>query len=120
MLNHIVLQGRLTADPEKRTTSSGTAVTSFCVAVNRDFGKDETDFINCTAWRNSADFIEKYFHKGDMIILSGRLQIQKWTDKDGNKRTAPEVVVDSSYFGSSKKESGGFTDLETTDSDLPF
>lgn len=120
MLNKIIIQGRLTSDPEKRTTDSGTQVTSFCLAVQRDYNKEETDFINCTAWKGTADFVEKYFHKGEMMIVSGRLQIRSWTDKEGKKRTTPEVVVDNSYFGGSKKESSGFTELEATDSALPF
>lgn len=121
MLNHIILQGRLTADPEKRMTSQGTPVTSFSLAVNRDYNKEETDFVNCVAWRNSADFVEKYFHKGDMMIVSGRLQIRNYTDKNGNKRTAAEVVCEQEYFGGAKKaQSEEFETLEGADSDLPF
>lgn len=121
MLNHIILQGRLTADPEKRMTSQGTPVTSFSLAVNRDYNKEETDFVNCVAWRNSADFVEKYFHKGDMMIVSGRLQIRNYTDKNGNKRTAAEVVCEQEYFGGAKKaQSEEFEPLEGADSDLPF
>lgn len=126
MLNHIVLQGRLTADPEKRYTQNQTPVTSFCLAVNRDYDKDKTDFINCVAWRNTADFVEKYFHKGNMMIVSGQLQIRSWTDKDGNKRTTPEVVVGNTYFGESKKSTeseapGVFKEmLGEDDPQLPF
>lgn len=129
MLNHIVLQGRLTADPEIRVTPNGTSVVSFSLAVNRDYNKEETDFINCVAWRNSAEFIQKYFHKGDMMIVSGRLQIRSYTDKAGNKRTAAEVVTDNSYFGGSKKPAqnessdvtpGRFTDLPDEPDGLPF
>lgn len=127
MLNHIILQGRLTSDPEKRVTPQGTPVTSFSLAVNRDYNKEETDFVNCVAWRNSADFVEKYFHKGDMMIVSGRLQIREYTDKAGNRRRTAEVVTDSNYFGGSKKTAqnaeftpGEFADLLDTDSDIPF
>ena len=109
MLNHIVIMGRLTRDPELRKTNSGTPVASFTVAVDRDFsGKDggekETDFIDCVAWRNTAEFVAKYFTKGRMIVVSGRLQLRDWTDKEGNKRRSAEVVADSCYFGDSKKE----------------
>ena len=111
MLNHIVIMGRLTRDPEVRYTQSQLPVASFTVAVDRDYsGKDggqkETDFINCTAWRSTAEFIQKYFHKGSMAVVSGRLQVRQYTDKDNNKRTAAEVVADSVYFGESKKDSG--------------
>lgn len=110
MLNHITLMGRLTRDPELRRTGSGTAVASFTLAVDRDFsGKDsgekETDFIDCVAWRQTGEFASKYFTKGRMAVVSGRLQIRSWTDKDGNKRRTAEVVVDNMYFGDSKKES---------------
>lgn len=108
MLNHITIMGRLARDPELRRTSSGIAVTSFTVAVDRDFsGKDggekETDFIDCVAWRQTGEFVSKYFTKGSMAVVSGRLQIRSWTDKDGNKRKAAEVVADNVYFGESKK-----------------
>ena len=111
MLNHIVIMGRLTQEPTIRYTQSQLPVASFTVAVDRDYsGKDggqkETDFINCTAWRSTAEFIQKYFHKGSMAVVSGRLQIRQYTDKDNNKRTAAEVVADSVYFGESKKDSG--------------
>ena len=109
MLNHIVLMGRLTRDPELRRTGSGTAVASFALAVDRDFspkdgGEKETDFIEIVAWRNTAEFVSKYFTKGRMAVVSGRLQVRKWTDKDGNKRTSAEVVADNVYFGDSKKD----------------
>ena len=108
MLNHIVIMGRLTKDPELRRTDSGIAVTSFTVAVDRDRapeGQDkETDFIDCVAWRGTAEFVEKYFSKGRMIVVSGRLQLRPWTDKEGNKRKATEIVADNVYFGDSKKD----------------
>ena len=110
MLNHITIMGRLTRDPELRRTDSGIAVTSFTVAVDRDRapeGQDkETDFLDCVAWRNTAEFVDKYFSKGRMIVVSGRLQIRPWTDKEGNKRKATEIVADSCYFGDSKKDDG--------------
>lgn len=112
MLNHIVIMGRLTRDPELRRTNSGTAVASFTLAVDRDFGpKDEkeTDFIECVAWKNTAEFVSKHFSKGRMAVVAGRLQIRKWNDKDGNKRSTAEVVADNVYFGDSKKETGGDT-----------
>ena len=115
MLNHITIMGRLTRDPELRRTGSGIAVASFIVAVDRDFsskegGEKETDFIDCVAWRNTGEFVSKYFTKGRMIVVSGRLQIRNWNDKDGNKHRSAEVVADSCYFGDSKKDgdnSGG-------------
>ena len=111
MLNHITLMGRLTRDPELRRTGSGVAVTSFTLAVDRDFGKNEngekeTDFIDCVAWRQTGEFVSKYFTKGRMAVVSGRLQIRPWTDKDGNKRRTAEVVVDNVYFGDSSKREG--------------
>ena len=114
MLNHIVLMGRLTRDPELRRTGTGIAVASFSIAVDRDFGsketgEKETDFIDIVAWRNTAEFVSKYFTKGRMAVVSGRLQIRNWNDKDGNKRRSAEVVADNVYFGDSKRasESGG-------------
>ena len=109
MLNHIVIMGRLTRDPELRRTGSGIAVASFTVAVDRDFsGKDggekETDFIDCVAWRQTGEFVSKYFSKGRMIVVSGRLQIRTWPDKDGNNRRTAEIVADNCYFGDSKKD----------------
>ena len=112
MLNHITIMGRLTRDPELRRTGSGIAVASFTVAVDRDFGgrdggEKETDFIDCVAWRQTGEFVSKYFTKGRMIVVSGRLQIRNWTDKEGNKRRSAEVVADNCYFGDSKRESDG-------------
>ena len=112
MLNHIVIMGRLTRDPELRRTGSGIAVASFTVAVDRDFGgrdggEKETDFIDCVAWRQTGEFVSKYFTKGSMIVVSGRLQIRSWTDKDGNKRRTAEVVADNVYFGDSKRDGDG-------------
>ena len=111
MLNHIVIMGRLTRDPELRRTGSGIAVTSFSLAVDRDFapkdgGERETDFIDCVAWRQTGEFVSKYFAKGRMAVVSGRLQIRNWTDKDGNKRRSAEVIADNVYFGDSKREEG--------------
>ena len=110
MLNHIVIMGRLTRDPEVRYTQSNTPVASFTLAVDRDFGgrdggERQTDFINCVAWRQSADFVSKWFHKGSMAVVSGRLQIRQYQDRDGNNRTAAEVVTDNIYFGESKRDS---------------
>ena len=112
MLNHITIMGRLTRDPELRRTGSGIAVASFTVAVDRDFGgrdggEKETDFIDCVAWRQTGEFVSKYFTKGRMIVVSGRLQIRSWTDKDGNKRRTAEVVADNCYFGDSKRDAEG-------------
>ena len=112
MLNHITIMGRLVRDPELRRTGSGVAVASFTVAVDRDFGgrdggEKETDFIDCVAWRQTGEFVSKYFTKGRMIVVSGRLQIRSWTDKDGNKRRTAEVVADNCYFGDSKRDSDG-------------
>ena len=107
MLNHIVVMGRLTRDPELRKTASGVSVTSFTVAVDRDFSQDgqrETDFLDVVAWRNTAEFAAKYFAKGRMAIVSGRLQIRNWEDKDGNKRRTAEILAENIYFGDSKKE----------------
>ena len=109
MLNHITIMGRLTRDPELRRTGTGVAVASFTVAVDRDFGKNEngekeTDFIDCVAWRNTAEFVSKYVTKGRMVVVSGRLQIRSWNDKDGNKRRTAEVVADNVYFADSKRD----------------
>ena len=111
MLNQINIMGRLTRDPELRRTGSGVAVASFTIACDRDFGKDdkETDFIECVAWRQIGEFVSKYFKKGSMAVVSGRLQIRSWTDKDGNKRKTAEVVADNVYFGDSKKEESTHT-----------
>ena len=109
MLNHITIMGRLVRDPELRRTGSGVAVASFSLAVDRDFGgrdggEKETDFIDCVAWRQTGEFVSKYFTKGRMAVVSGRLQISSWTDKDGNKRRTAEVVADKVYFGDSKRD----------------
>ncbi len=109
MLNHITIMGRLTRDPELRRTGSGVAVASFTLAVDRDFGKNEngekeTDFIDCVAWRQTGEFVSKYFTKGRMAVVSGRLQIRPWTDKDGNKRRTAEIVADNVYFGDSRRD----------------
>ncbi len=108
MLNHIVLMGRLTRDPELRRTQSSIPVVSFTLAVDRDYssrdgGERQTDFIDIVAWRNTAEFVSKYFFKGSMAVVSGRLQIRDWTDRDGGKRRSAEVVADNVYFGESKK-----------------
>ena len=110
MLNHITIMGRLTRDPELRRTGSGIAVASFSLAVDRDYspkdgGEKETDFIDCVAWRQTGEFVSKYFTKGRMAVVSGRLQIRSWNDKDGNKRRTAEVVADNVYFGDSKRDS---------------
>lgn len=154
MLNHIVIMGRLTRDPELRRTQTGTAVARFTLAVDRDFkdkqtGERATDYIDCVAWRTTGEFVSKYFTKGRMAVVEGRLQIRDWTDKEGNKRRSAEVVADSVYFGDSKREGGSggqesysvgyggysapagvypaqpdteseFTELTTDDGDLPF
>lgn len=149
MLNHIVLMGRLTRDPELRSTTSGTPVASFSLAVDRDFasrdgGERQTDFIDVVAWRQTGEFVSKYFQKGSMAVVSGRLQIRDWTDREGNKRRSAEVVADNVYFGESKRSreggeagfrdnppprSGGFdggskssafSELDNGDGDLPF
>ena len=110
MLNKIILMGRLTRDPELKRTSSNTAVTSFSLAVDRDFksqsGEKETDFIDIVAWRSTAEFVSKYFTKGRMAVVEGRLQIRDWTDKDGGKRRSAEVVAENVYFGDSKRDGG--------------
>lgn len=154
MLNHIVIMGRLTRDPELRRTKTGTPMASFSLAVDRDFkdkqsGERATDFIDVVAWRSTGEFVSRYFTKGRMAVVDGRLQIRDWTDKDGNKRRSAEVVADNVYFGDSKREGGSsgqesysggygvysapaggypaqpdpdseFTELTTDDGDLPF
>ena len=119
MLNHIVIMGRLVRDPELRRTGSGVAVASFRVAVDRDFvpkdgGERKADFIDCVAWRQTGEFVSKYFTKGRMAVVSGRLQIRNWQDKDGNKRRTAEVVADNVYFGDSKRDNaeGGFNQTQ--------
>lgn len=138
MLNKVFIMGRMTRDPELRRTNSGTAVTSFTLAVDRDFknadGTKETDFIDCVAWRSTAEFAAKYFTKGRMAVVEGKLQIRDWQDKDGNKRRNAEVIADNVYFGDSRSDNGGhqavkapvnvdaedFDEVEDDDSDLPF
>ncbi len=110
MLNHITLMGRLVRDPELRRTGSGIAVASFRIAVDRDYapkdgGERKADFIDCVAWRQTGEFISKYFTKGRMIVVDGRLEMREWTDKEGNKRVSAEVNVDNAYFGDSKRDS---------------
>ena len=112
MLNHIVIMGRLVRDPELRRTGNGIAVASFRVADDRDFapkdgGERKAEFIDCVAWRQTGEFISKYFSKGRMIIVDGRLEMRDWTDKDGNKRTSAEIVVANAYFGDSKRDNEG-------------
>ncbi len=133
MLNKIILMGRLTRDPELRRTQNGTAVASFTLAVDRDYkaqdGERETDFIDIVAWRSTAEFVSKYFTKGRMAVVEGRLQVRDWTDKDGNKRRSTEVLADSVYFGDSKRSEsgtqvdagGGFHELTDEEKgELPF
>ena len=136
MLNKIILMGRLTRDPELRRTGSGTAVTSFSLAVDRDFkaqnGDKETDFIDVVAWRSTAEFVSKYFRKGRMVAVEGRLQIRDWAEKDGTKRRSAEVVADNVYFADSKRDDTGdnrsalvdrvqqFAEIAEEDGNLPF
>ncbi len=131
MLNKIFIMGRLTRDPELRRTQGGNAVTSFALAVDRDFksadGTKETDFIDVVAWRSTAEFVSKYFSKGRMAIVEGRLQMRDWTDKEGNKRRSAELVADNIYFGDSKREDAPagnsaptFEEIEEDGGDLPF
>jgi len=134
-LNHISIMGRICNDIELRRTGSGVPVASFTVAVDRDFkngGEKETDFIDCVAWRGTGEFVERNFSKGKMIIVAGRLQIRKWTDKDGNKRNSAEIVAENVYFGDTKKDAGekyeaamsgktqDFAVLDGDDDALPF
>ena len=129
MLNHIVLMGRLCADPELRRTNSGTPVTSFTLAVDRDFknqnGEKEADFVPVIAWRNTAEFVSKYFTKGRMAVVDGRLQMRNWTDNNGNKRTTAEVVAENVYFGDTKREDSRpsepeYAEIREEDGDIPF
>ena len=131
MLNHITVMGRLTRDVDLKTTPAGVAVASFSIAVERDFaegGEKKTDFIDVVAWRQTAEFVSKYFTKGMMAVVSGRLQIRDWTDKEGNKRKSAEIVADNVYFGEGKKDNGGSNQTKPagnpidvpTDGDLPF
>ena len=128
-LNHIDIQGRIVRDPEMRRTNSGKAVTSFTIAVDRNFAKGETDFIDCVSWDKQGEFVANHFTKGKMCIVSGRLQKRKWTDKDGNKRETAEIVTEDVYFCDSKKSEtenpfqGNESDfglLDGNDSNLPF
>lgn len=133
MLNQITIMGRLTRDPELRYTQSQKPVASFTLAVDRDFGDKETDFIDCVAWNKTAEFVSSYFKKGQMAIASGRLQIRDWTDKDGGKRRSAEVVADRVYFGEAKAKGENFTPAQgpvnvnassfeemAADGDLPY
>lgn len=137
MLNRIIIMGRLTRDPELRFTQSGVSVTSFTLAVDRDFKSKEAegkgaDFIDVVVWRQTAEFVCKYFAKGRMAVVDGRLQIREWRDKSGNKRYAPEILAENVYFADSKRDGGatsdeqpqGFQEIpddgETDDGDLPF
>lgn len=128
MLNRIDIMGRLTGDPELRRTQSGTAVASFTIAVERDYkpegGEKETDFFDVVAWRKAAEFVCRYFAKGRMAVIDGRLQTRKWTDKNGGNRVAVEIIADSVYFGDSKKSvpdgENEPVELEYDDGDLPF
>lgn len=131
MLNKIIIMGRLTRDPELRRTQGGTAVTSFTMAVDRDFksqsGEKETDFIDVVAWRNTGEFAAKYLAKGRMAAVEGRIQVRDWQDKDGNRRKSVEVVADNVYFADSKRDSKPqesrddqeFDEIED-DGDFPF
>lgn len=125
-LNNVTIMGRLARDPELRYTQSNTPVASFTLAVDRDFGEKQTDFIDCVAWRGTGEFVDKYFSKGSMAIVSGRLQIRSWTDDNGNKRRSAEVVAEHVYFGESKRREASadisavdFEDLDD-DGELPF
>ena len=141
MLNKIIIMGRLTRDPNLRRTQAGTAVAAFTLAVERDFkdaatGERTADFIDCVAWRQTGEFVSRYFSKGRMAVAEGRLQLRDWTDRDGNKRRSAEVVVEQMYFGDSKRDEGGtrsgscqppvteaddeLTELEGDDGPLPF
>lgn len=138
-LNRITIMGRMARDPELRHTQTGTAVASFRLAVDRDFkdkqtGEKATDWIDCVAWRQTGEFVSRYFTKGRMAVVEGRLQMRDWTDKDGNRRTSAEVVADNVYFGDSKRDGantsqdystpapqdGGFAELSDDDGELPF
>lgn len=136
MLNSVSIMGRLVRDPELKTTQSGASVVSFTIACDRDFGgkngaEKQTDFLDCSAWRGAADFIGKYFSKGDMIAISGKLQTRNWEGKDGTQRKATEILVDSAYFCGNKssgnnqstgasRQSAKNHGFEVDDSDLPF
>jgi single-strand DNA-binding protein len=133
MLNHITIQGRLTADPTTRFTQSSTQVTTFSIACDRDFGEKQTDFVNCVAWKKTAEFCDKYIRKGNLVVVSGRLQMREYTDKSGSKRTAAEVVAEHVYFAESKQSAsrritevpvdvsaGDWEELDDGEGELPF
>lgn len=126
MLNKIIVMGRLTADPTLRYTQNQTPVASFTLAVDRDLGDKETDFIPCIAWRKTGEFVNNYFRKGGMAVVAGRLQIRDWEDKQGNKRKTAEIVCDSVYFGEAKRETApqqqkpAFVEIGDEDGELPF
>ena len=122
MLNQIVIQGRLTKDPELRTTQSGVGVATFTVAVDRDYQKEAVDFFAVTAWRQTAEFVSKYFQKGQMVVVSGKMQSRKWEDRDGNKRTAWEIQAENVYFGESRREKSPDVHVEEIEDDeeMPF
>lgn len=127
MLNNIVIMGRLTKDPELRMTQQQTAVTTFTVACERDHQSGgterQTDFIECVAWRHTAEFVSKYFHKGQMVSVIGRLQSRKWEDRDGNKRTSWEIVAESVYFAEKREATEGkptFVEVDDEDGEIPF
>ena len=125
-LNHITIMGRLTKAPELRYTQTNTPVAAFTLAVDRDFGEKQTDFIDCVAWRSTAEFVSKYFTKGSMAVVDGRLQLRDWTDRDGNKRRNAEVIAEHVYFGVSKRKEAApdisAEDFEeyNEDDNLPF
>ena len=123
MLNQITIQGRLTKEPELRTTDSGKFVTTFTLACDREFNRDETDFFKCIAWQSTGEFVSKHFHKGQLVLINGRLQNRKWQDRDGNNRTASEIICTSVYFCESKKDHAVpdvvYTEVED-DGELPF
>ena len=128
MLNNITLMGRLTRAPELRATQTGKSVTSFTVAVDRDYGRQQTDFIDCVAWGGTAEFVSNHFAKGQMIALNGRLQMRDWKDKHGNSRVSAEVIADHVYFAGDRRQdkpttdvsTGAFSDLTDDDGELPF
>ena len=142
MLNHIVIMGRLARDPELRHTQSGTPVATFRLAVDRDFkdkntGERQTDWIDVVAWRGTGEFVSRYFTRGRMAVVEGRLQIRDWTDKEGNKRRSAQIVSDNIYFGDSKRDGGDkshyagdpvdvypsksdFAEISAEDGELPF
>lgn len=126
MLNHIDIMGRLTRDPELRHTQSQTPVATFTVAVDRDTGDKQTDFIDCVAWNKTAEFVSKYFAKGKLVVVSGRLQMRDWTDREGGKRRNAEILVDRAYFAENKgpleakSVQADFTELGEEDGELPF